>query len=634
MSERRQMTKEELLKRQREGAMKMGPGMGRGNFGKILEKPKDMKKTLKHMAKYVSLCKYLFISLVVVVIVETLVNLYNNVLVKDIIKSLGEFDTETNWFKVEPDENLFNKSLLLLGICYFISCITRYLSSIFSAFITRKMEIKLRKDLFDKITYLPISYIDTHQHGDMMSRMTNDISSIINAFSQSITSLISSVITILGCLGIMIYYSPLLTLVACGVLMITLVVSFVMSKYVRPLFIKQQQILGVLNSETEEMVTGCKTVIAFNRQAQACVDFNKASDDLTKFGIKANIIGGSMGPVMNFVGNLGYFAVCIFGSLFIVWGIGRPINGEILDASIVIMFLGLVKRFTAPINQIAQLYTTIVSAIACGERIFELIDEKSEDFTGSETLDGIVGNIDFNHIKFGYNKDKVVLKDFDVKVYSGHKIALVGATGSGKTTVTNLLLRYYDIDSGLISIDGVNIANVSKKELRDNISIVLQDPVLFGDTIENNIRYAKSDATDEEIDKALEYANCKSFVDRLPEGKKTILTEGATNISQGQRQLLTIARAILANPKILILDEATSSVDTRTEKNIQDAMANLMKDRTSIVIAHRLSTIQDADLIVVLDDGVVVEQGNHSELILKGGKYAKLYQTQFSGIDI
>ncbi len=403
----------------------------------------------------------------------------------------------------------------------------------------------------------------------------------------------------------------------------------------RPLFSKQQIELGKINSQTEEMVTGIKTVTAYNKQKSAINEFNKYSDEFTRVGIKAQILGGSMGPVMNFIGNFGYFLVCISGSIFILNGIGNGLMGQTLTISVVIMFLSTNKQFTRPINEIAQLYSSLLTALAGAERVFGILDEKSEDFSSELTFDAskVDGVIDFEHIDFSYLKGRPVLKDFHVDIRKGHKIALVGATGSGKTTIVNLLLRFYDIDAGRILIDGVDIAKISKKELRKTISIVLQDPVLFGDSIENNIRYAKEDATDEEIDEALDLANCLRFVNKLPEGKKTVLAESASNISQGQRQLLTIARAVLADPKILILDEATSSVDTRTEKKIQDAMVKLMDGRTSIIIAHRLSTIQDANLIVVLDKGHVVEMGNHEELLKYKGVYNRLYQTQFKGLD-
>ena len=528
------------------------------------------------------------------------------------------------------------KSVILLLILYVVHALFQYLSSIMGALLSIKTIRAMRNDLFKKIVYLPISYIDSHPHGDIMSRMSNDVDNVANAISSTISSLISGVLTIFGCLCIMIYYSPLLTLVACIVLSLTLLLSTFMSKVARPMFVKQQVILGNLNAQTEEMVTGYKTVVTYNRQHQAIIDFNKQSDMLAKEGMKASIISGSMGPTMNFIGNIGYFLVCIVGSFFITKKLGGPIyDFSGLDVATVIVFLTLTKQFSRPINQIAQLYTSFISALAGAERVFAILDVKSEDFSAKEEfiVENVKGDIDFEHIEFSYIPGKKVLRDFSVDIRSGHKVALVGATGSGKTTITNLLLRFYDIDSGSIKIDGIDIANISKKDLRDSISIVLQDPVLFKDTIENNVRYSKIDATDEEIDQALQFANCHTFVDKLPLGKKTLLTEGATNISLGQRQLLTIARAVLANPKILILDEATSSVDTRTEKNIQDAMVRLMSDRTSIIIAHRISTIEDADLIVVLDNGRVVEMGNHQELIALDGHYNKLYQTQFKGLD-
>ena len=342
-----------------------------------------------------------------------------------------------------------------------------------------------------------------------------------------------------------------------------------------------------------------------------------------------------MGPIMNFINNFGYFLVCLFGAIFILNGLGNTLLGEPLEVSIVIMFLTTSKQFSRPINEIAQLYSSLITALAGAERVFVVMDEDIESFEGDIKMpeNEVKGNIEFSHVKFGYNPEVPILKDFSAVVPAGNKIALVGETGSGKTTIVNLLLRYYDLDEGFIKIDGKDILNISKKDLRDSVSIVLQDPVLFCDTIENNIRYGKSDAPDEEIDFALELANCKQFVDLLPDGKKTVLVEGATNISQGQRQLLTIARAILADPKILILDEATSSVDTRTEKKIQEAMIKLMENRTSIIIAHRLSTIQDSNNIIVLDSGMVKEQGNHKELLEKNGIYKRLYETQFKGLE-
>ena len=615
------------------------PMMGgrRGPHGMMgfKEKPKAAKQTLFRVLSYLASFKGLFIALVVIVIVNTLSTLSSNVMVKNVVAALGEYNQDLGEFTILPDKEKFLIAIFLLLGLNILHCVLQYFSSLIGAYLSVKMVRRLRNDLFAKMVKLPISYIDSHPHGDLMSRMTNDVDNVSNAISQSIVSLVSGVLTLVGCLGIMIWYSPLLTIVSLMVLVLTLGLSKFMSKYMRPMFGKQQAILGKLNTQTEEMVTGCKTVIAYNHQQKAIESFNKESEELTKVGIKAQIIGGSMGPVMNFIGNFGYFLVCLFGAIFILKGVGNTLLGAPLEVAIVVMFLTTTKQFTRPINEIAHLYSSILSALAGAERVFAILDEEVEDFSKEEDfdVDSIKGDIDFKHIEFSYVPGKKVLKDFNVDIWSGHKIALVGATGSGKTTIVNLLLRFYDINSGTITIDGHDISKISKKDLRKAISIVLQDPVLFGDTIENNIRYGREDATDEEIDQALEFANCTEFVNHLPEGKKTILTEGATNISQGQRQLLTIARAVIANPKILILDEATSSVDTRTEKHIQDAMAKLMADRTSIIIAHRISTIQDADLIVVLDGGVVVEMGNHNELVQLDGVYNRLYQTQFKGLE-
>ena len=623
-------------KRLREMQMKQGNGKGPGSrFGGLKEKPKDLKATIKQLLNYISFSKGLLIALIFVVILTTACTLSTNVFIEKIIASLGEYDVDNNIWEKTPNPQNFLLFVVLLASVYILYCVFSYISSILSAYLVTGMTRKMRNDLFARIVKFPIKYTDTHPHGDIMSRMTNDIDNISMAVSSSITSLVSGILTIIGCLCIMLIYSPLLTAVAMITLVLSISFTALMSKFMRPLFVKQSRILGMLNAQTEEMVTGCKTVIAYNHQSIAEEEFNDYSNELCHTAIKAQIWGGSMGPIMNFVGNFGYFLICIFGALFVTKGIGNGLFGEALSVSVVISFLTLNKQFTRPINEIAHLYSSILTAMAGAERVFTMMNEEVEDFTGTVEFDSTktTGYIDFRHVGFSYVPGKPVLKDFNIDMYSGHKIALVGATGSGKTTIVNLLLRFYDIDSGQILIDGKDIKDMSKKDLRDCISIVLQDAVLFGDTVENNVKYGKTDATQEEFEEALKMANCYKFVQRLPQKEKTILSEGATNISQGQRQLLTIARAILANPKILILDEATSSVDTRTEKKIQDALLKLMENRTSIIIAHRLSTIQDADLILVLDQGVIVEMGNHEELLQKQGVYNRLYQTQFAGLD-
>ena len=623
-------------KRLREMQMKQGNGRGPGSrFGGLKEKPKDLKATIKQLLNYISFSKGLLIALIFVVILTTACTLSTNVFIEKIIASLGEYDVDNNIWDKTPNPQNFLLFVVLLASVYILYCVFSYISSILSAYLVTGMTRKMRNDLFARIVKFPIKYTDTHPHGDIMSRMTNDIDNISMAVSSSITSLVSGILTIIGCLCIMLVYSPLLTAVAMITLVLSISFTALMSKFMRPLFVKQSRILGMLNAQTEEMVTGCKTVIAYNHQSIAEEEFNDYSNELCHTAIKAQIWGGSMGPIMNFVGNFGYFLICIFGALFVTKGIGNGLFGEALSVSVVISFLTLNKQFTRPINEIAHLYSSILTAMAGAERVFTMMNEEVEDFTGTIEFDSTktTGYIDFRHVGFSYIPGKPVLKDFNIDMYSGHKIALVGATGSGKTTIVNLLLRFYDIDSGQILIDGKDIKDMSKKDLRDCISIVLQDAVLFGDTVENNVKYGKTDATQEEFEEALKMANCYKFVQRLPQKEKTILSEGATNISQGQRQLLTIARAILANPKILILDEATSSVDTRTEKKIQDALLKLMENRTSIIIAHRLSTIQDADLILVLDQGVIVEMGNHEELLQKQGVYNRLSQTQFAGLD-
>ncbi len=627
------MSNQEDRNKRPQQTMMRGP---RHQFSMQKEKPKNFKQTMKRLLKYLASSRALFVGMILVATVYTLSNLYSNVLIKNVISSLGTFNVDTMTFTTNPDASLFQTSLILLVMVYIIYVSFQYLSTLFGAFLSTKMVRLMRNDLFHNMVRLPVSYIDKHPHGDLMSRMTNDIDNISQAVTSSLTSLISGILTITGSLAIMIWYSPLLTLVSIVVLLLTLLLTTLISKYVRPLYKKQQAVLGSLNTQTEEMVTGNKTVMAYNHQHVAMEEFNQRSNELTKVGIKAQIIGSSMGPMMNFVGNIGYFLVSILGSLFILKGIGNTLMGEPLTIAIVIMFLSTTKQFTRPINEIAQLYASLLTAFAGAERVFEVLDEETELLEAVPVLlkEQVKGEIDFQHISFGYNQKQKVLKDFNLDIRSGHKIALVGATGSGKTTIVNLLLRFYDIDEGDILIDGHSIFSIPKQDLRSMISIVLQDPVLFGDSILNNVKYANETATEEEINRALTLANCNTFIEQLPNGLNTILTEDAHNISEGQRQLITIARAILADPKILILDEATSSVDTRTEKHIQDAMIELMKNRTSIIIAHRLSTIRDANLIVVLEQGEVAEMGNHQELIAQKGIYYSLYQTQFKGLEI
>lgn len=555
---------------------------------------------------------------------------------------LVEF-VDGNW--VEPDEmvkvyaigakdpNEMYVALIALLVIYILSAIFNMISSIVSAKLSQSTIKKLRKDLFSNLVYLPIRYFDNHPHGDIMSRMSNDSATIANTISQSVTSLFSSVLTIIGALAVMLWYSPLLTLTCFVTLGLTLVTTKYLSKFMKKYFKLERALIGEINAQVEEMVVGHKTVKAFTKEEDIIEEFNQTSSNLKKYGFKANLYGGVMGPAMNIISNIGYLLVVVLGALCVQYGFGKGLNGQVLTIGSIITFTTLAQQFTRPINTIANLYAQIQTSLAAAERVFKTMDETHEVNEGTVKMEEIenVGDITFENVNFSYVPDEPVLKDFTLEIKPGEKIALVGATGSGKTTIVNLLMRFYDIDSGSIKIGGVDIRDIEKGSLRSQIAIVLQDTVLFKDTVGNNIKYGKLDASVEDIEAAAKMSNSSKFISRLPENYETMLTESGGNLSGGQRQLLSIARAILADPKILILDEATSSVDTRTEKNIQNALAKLMENRTNVIIAHRLSTIRDADKIVVIDHGRIVEIGRHEELLEKQGIYYNLYQTQFSG---
>lgn len=588
------------------------PGMrGPRNYGTI-EKPKEGKKTISRLLKYFSREMSLIISLIFVVIVVVLCSVLAPSLQSRAVDTIadGRYDE-------------IDLILVMMLILYGIYSLSTLFQNLISAVLSQRIVKKMREDLFEKIVNLPIKYIDNHPHGDIMSRMTNDVENISNTVSQSLGSLVSGILTIAGTVLMMFYFCRQLALLSCTTVILTVFVTKNLSGIMRKFFTERQVLLGELNGIVEEKVTGYKTVVAYNRQEAVINEFEKSSDELTKTGIIAEIFGGSMGPVMNVINNIGFVIIAAFGGYF-------AING-IISIGVVSAFIVYAKQFGRPINEIAQVYGQIQTAIAGAERIFAIMDEEGENKEGSNNMEGAKGIITFKNVNFSYKEGKQVLFDFSLDVHAGHKVALVGATGSGKTTVVNLLMRFYDVDSGEILIDGVNIKDIAIDELRKNTAIVLQDTVLFSDTIRNNLKYSNPDANDDKIIEAARLSNCYNMIKHFPKKFDTMLTEAGQNLSQGQRQLLSIARAFLANPKILILDEATSSVDTRTEKHIQDAMVNLMKERTSLIIAHRLSTIQDADLIVVLDNGRIVETGNHNRLIEKQGKYYELYITQFQG---
>ncbi len=594
------------------------------------EKAKNVKGTLKRLVGYIGKNKYLMILLLAVMIVITVLNL-----AAPYLQGLAIDKITISEDRLEVDITGMIYCLIALGGVYLLNSCLTYFQGIFAAKLSQTTVKIMRNDLFKKISYLPIKYTDTHQHGDLMSRMTNDVENISNTVSQSIASLFSGVLTLIGCFAFMLYYSPILTLVSMTTIVLTLIVTKNLTKFMRKYFPMQQTLLGKLNGHIEEMVSGYKTVAAFSREKKACNEFNTISDKLQNAAIKAQICGGIMGPCMNVISNIGFLLVAGFGAYFLIIDFNPLALKGVMTVGTIQAFLQYTKNFSRPINEIAQQYASIQTAIAGAERVFEVMDSPAEEDNGTDTefsIDNVKGDINFSNIDFSYVEGEKVLHDFDLWIKSGQKLAIVGATGSGKTTVVNLLTRFYDIDGGTITLDGESIYDIPKKKLRGSIGIVLQDTVIFNDTIAQNIRYGRLDATDEEVIAAAKTAKVDEFAEKMPDGYNTILTEGGGNLSQGQRQLIAIARAVLADPKILILDEATSSIDTRTEVYIQEAMIALMKGRTSLIIAHRLSTIRDADKIVVIDKGKVVEAGNHEKLLEENGTYAKLYNTQFAGM--
>ena len=589
------------------------------------EKPKNTKKTLFRLVRYIGKSGAILVALMGIMIVVTLVEILNPFFQQKAIDAISVVDG-----RLTVDLNEMMVFLAAIGITFVFSAGLTYFQGILAAKLSQRTIYSMRNDLFSKISRLSISYTDSHRHGDIMSRMTNDVENVSNAVSQSVTTLFSAVLTLIGALVMMLYYSPLLTAVAVTIVPMTLLVSSTLAKFMRKYFVRQQRILGRINSNVEESVTGYKTVVAYGKEADAVASFAENAEELRVTAIKARVWGSIMGPIMNFLGNFHYVLLAAIGGYMVLAGKGRVTVGSIQA------MLLYSKKFSQPINMIANQYSTILTALAGAERIFEIMDAADEIDEGKNgvSVSDIRGDISFEDLQFGYVAGEPVLKGFSLDVKAGQKIAIVGATGSGKTTVVNLLTRFYELDGGRITIDGTDITEIPKETLRRAIAIVLQDTVLFSDTIASNIRYGRESATDEDIRSAAKTAMADRFIDRLPEGYETVLAESGSNLSEGQRQLLAISRAVLADPKILILDEATSSVDTRTELGLQQAMNNLMEGRTSLIIAHRLSTIRDADKIVVVSDGRIVEAGSHEELLSLGGQYAKLYSSQFAGVAI
>ena len=587
------------------------PG-GRKPPGTPVEKPKKAKETIFRLASYFAPDRKYVVLLALAVVLAVICSVLAPSFQSKAIDCLvaGAFDD------VPP---ILGWMLLL----YILNGGATLLQGYYSSRLTQRVIYRLRSELFSKVISLPIPYLDNHSHGDVMSRMTNDAENVSSVISTSLTSLFSGVLTLIGTVIMMLRYSIPLTLLTCVTVVLSVVLTNIISTAMRKYYVQRQTLLGRLNGIVEEKVSACKTVTAYNLQDEAVDEFNAASDEFTRVGIIGDSIGNSMGPMMNMINNLSFVIVAAFGGWF-------TLQGKI-SVGVISAFIIYSKQFSRPINELAQLYGQIQTAIAGAERIFGVMDETAEDHSGDRDFDVSNGVIEFEHVNFGYVPGKQVIHDFNLRVEAGKKIALVGSTGSGKTTVVNLLMRFYDIDSGRITVDGVDIRDISSDIVRDSIGIVLQDTVLFTDTVRNNLKYADHTLTDKAMIEAAESSNCDKVVAALADGYDTVLTGAGANLSQGQRQLLTIGRAFLSYPKILILDEATSSVDTRTEQHIQNAMVKLMRNRTSLIIAHRLSTIQDADQIVVMEQGHIIETGTHTELLEKGGKYYTLYMTQFAG---
>lgn len=580
-----------------------------------VEHAKDKKGTTKRILKYFINEKGLVAGLIAIILLGTLCGVYAPSLQSDAIDIISGEKTGNLKFVII--------CMLIMYLCY-TGC--QLIQRLVCAHLSQRVIKRMRTELFGKIIDLPVPYLDGHSHGDVMSRMSNDVENISMTISQSLPSLCSGALTIAGTVLMMLKLCWQLALLSCGTIVLTVFTTKYLSKKVRKHSRKKQRLLGKLNGTVEEIITSYRSVVAYNMQEATVEKFCENSDSLTKAGIKTSCFSGVMGPILNCIGNIGFVIIALFGGIFAV-------NGMI-SVGVISAFIVYARQFSRPVNEIAQIFGQVQTALAGAERVFHVLDEQDEDMTGEAWKEAAYADVFFENVDFSYVKGQPVLKEFELTVPSGKKVALVGATGSGKTTVVNLLMRFYDVDSGEIRINTQDIHKMSRSSLRSRMAIVLQDTVLFSDTILNNLKYAKENVTREEIEKAVEMSRCKDLIDMLPDSYETVLRGAGANLSHGQRQLLAIARAFVADPDILILDEATSSVDTRTEKAIQTAMQEIMKDRTSIVIAHRLSTIRDADLIIVLDDGRIVESGKHEELLWRKGKYHELYMTQYIGCEI
>ncbi len=598
-------------------------GPNRGGAG---EKAKDFKGSMKNLIVYMSRYKFRLCLVLLCAIAGTTFSivgpkilgkatteLFNGLVAK--VQGTGDIDFEK-----------IGQILLSVMALYLVSAAFSLIQGFVMTGISNNVSYSLRKEISQKINRMPMKYFESRTYGEVLSRVTNDVDMLQQGISQSITQLITSVTTLIGVLIMMISINGWMTLAAFLILPVSMLIITTVMKHSQKFFRDQQSYLGNVNGQVEEIYSGQNVVKAFNKEEDVVNEFEKANKKLYESGWKAQFFSGMMMPIMSFIGNLGYVLVAILGAFMAIRG-----SIEVGDIQ---SFFQYIRNFTQPVQQIAQVSNMLQLSAASSERVFEFLAEEEEDQTVEHPVDitNLEGNVTFDHVGFGYNPEQTIIKDFSADVKFGEKIAIVGPTGAGKTTMVKLLMRFYDVNKGAICIDGHNVKDFNRSELREMFGMVLQDTWLFNGTIMENIRYGRLDATDEEVIEAAKAAHAHKFIMQQPDGYQTVLNEETSNISQGQKQLLTIARAILADNKILILDEATSSVDTRTEILIQKAMDNLMKGRTSFIIAHRLSTIRDADLILVMKDGDIIEQGNHEELLAKGGFYSQLYNSQFEKV--
>lgn len=595
-----------------------GHGMGGG------EKAKDFKGTMKNLFEYLKPYRLSMLVVIIFAIGSATFSIVGpKVLGKATTKIFEGLMNKVSGNSLGMDFDYIGKILLILLGLYVISTIFSYIQGFIMSGISQKVSYNLRKAISEKINRMPLKYFDSKTHGEVLSRVTNDIDTLSQNLNQSLSQVISSTTTIIGVLIMMLSISVQMTLVSLIMLPVSMILIMLVVKKSQKYFKQQQEYLGHVNGQVEEVYGGHNIVKAFNKENDVIEEFNKLNEELYNSAWKSQFLSGMMMPIMSFIGNLGYVLISIMGGYLAI--------KKTIEVGDILSFTQYVRNFTQPLSQTAQIANVMQSMAAAAERTFEFLNEDEEIQFAENPVNPneIKGEVSFENVHFGYTEDKIIINDFSVDIKQGQKVAIVGPTGAGKTTIVKLLMRFYDINSGTIKIDGKDINDFNRGDLRSIFGMVLQDTWLFNGSIMDNLRYSKLDASDEEVIKAAKLAHVDNFVKTLPDGYNMELNEEASNISQGQKQLLTIARAILADPKILILDEATSSVDTRTEVLIQKAMENLMEGRTSFIIAHRLSTIRDADVILVMKDGDIVEQGNHEELLEADGFYASLYNSQF-----